>query len=142
MIVLDTNVLSEGLRPHPSPSVLRWMQSEPLTALFTTTITEAELLYEAALLPDGRRRQALEAVIAQLLGTRFAGRILPFDSAAAREFADIAFKRRRDGRPIGEADGRIAAVARSRGATLATRNVSDFTGCGLTVVDPWAEQAS
>lgn len=138
MIVLDTNVLSEGLRPQPSASVLHWMQSEPLTALFTTTITEAELLYGAALLPDGRRRRALEGVIALLLGTRFVGRILPFDSAAAREFADIASKRRLDGRPIGEADGRIAAITRSRGASLATRNVSDFAGCGLTVVDPWA----
>lgn len=137
MIVLDTNVLSEGLRPQPSAKVLHWMQSEPLTALFTTTITEAELLYGAALLPDGRRRQALEAVIAELLGARFAGRILPFDSAAAREFANIASKRRLDGRPIGEADGRIAAIARSRGARLATRNVSDFAECGLTIVDPW-----
>lgn len=137
MIVLDTNVLSEGLRPQPSPTVLRWMQSEPIAALFTTTITEAELLYGAILLPDGRRRQALEAVIAQLLGVQFAGRVLPFDSAAAREFADIAASRRRAGRPIGEADARIAAIARSRGAALATRNVGDFAGCGLTVIDPW-----
>lgn len=138
MIVLDTNVLSEGLRPQPSSKVLRWMQSEPITALFTTTITEAELLYGAALLPDGRRRRALEAVIAQLIGNRFAGRILPFDSAAARDFADIAAARYRAGRPIGEADARIAAIARSRGASLATRNIRDFAGCGLTVIDPWA----
>jgi predicted nucleic acid-binding protein len=114
------------------------MHSEPITALFTTTITEAELLYGAALLPDGRRRRALEQVLMQLLGTRFAGRILPFDSAAAREFADIASQRRLGGRPIAEADARIAAIARSRGASLATRNVTDFTGCGLTVIDPWA----
>jgi toxin FitB len=113
------------------------MRSEPLTALFTTTITEAELLYGAMLLPDGARRRSLEAVIAQLLGTQFVGRILPFDSSAAREFADIASQRRLGGRPIGEADGRIAAIARSRGAALATRNVHDFTGCGLTIVDPW-----
>lgn len=137
MIVLDTNVLSEGLRPRPSASVLQWMQSEPIAALFTTTITEAELFYGAALLPDGRRRRSLEAVIIQLLAMQFAGRILTFDSAAAREFADIAATRRRAGRPIGEADGRIAASARSRGAMLATRNVSDFADCGLTVIDPW-----
>ena len=142
MIVLDTNVLSEGLRPQPSANVLRWMQSEPLTALFTTTITEAELLYGAALLPGGRRRRALEGVLALLLGSQFAGRILSFDSAAASEFADIAAKRRLGGRPIGEADARIAAIARSRGASLATRNVNDFADCGLTVIDPWADQGN
>ena len=137
MIVVDTNVLSEGLRPQPSPKVINWLRSEPISALFTTTITEGEMLYGAALLPDGRRRRALDAVINQLFGNRFAGRILPFDSAAAREFADIAAARHLAGRPIGEADGRIAAITRSRGASLATRNVRDFEGCGLTVIDPF-----
>src|SRR6266702_8755848 len=113
------------------------MQSEPVAALLTTAITEAELFYGAALLPDGGRRQSLEAVITQLLATQFASRILPFDSPAAREFADIAATRRRAGRPIGEADGRIAAIARSRGAAVATRNVGDFVGCGVTLIDPW-----
>lgn len=102
MIVLDTSVLSEGLRARPAPNVLGWVRSEPVAALFTTTITEAELLYGAALLADGRRRRALEAILSQLLGTQFADRILPFDSAAAREFADIAATRRREGRPISE----------------------------------------
>ena len=113
------------------------MESGPVTAFFTTTITEAELLYGAALLPGGSRRRALDAVLSELLGGQFAGRILPFDSVAAREFADIAATRRRAGRPIGEADARIAAIARSRGASLATRNVTDFAGCGLNVIDPW-----
>ncbi len=142
MIVLDTNVLSEGLRPQPSPKVLEWMRLEPISALFTTSITEAELFCGVALLPDGRRRQALEAVIAQLVGTQFADRIIPFDSAAAREFADIAASRRRAGRSIGEADCRIAAIARSRGASLATRNAGDFTDCGLTIIDPWRGSAT
>jgi predicted nucleic acid-binding protein len=137
VIILDTNVLSEASRPDPSMKVLDWMRSEPLAALFTTTITEAELLFGIALLPPGRRRRLLESVVAGILEEDFTGRILPFDSAAAREFALIAAQRRLVGRPIGEADGRIAAIARSRGASLATRNVRDFEGCGLTVIDPW-----
>ena len=137
MIVLDTNVVSEAVRPSPSPKVLAWMRSEPIEALFITTITEAELLYGLALLADGRRRRILEAAIAQILVTQFSGRILPFDSAAAREFADIAVTRRRVGQPIGEADARIAAIARSRGAALAARNIGDFVACGVTLIDPW-----
>jgi toxin FitB len=137
VIVLDTNVLSEASRPKPSTKVLDWMRSEPLTALFTTTITEAELLFGIALLPGGRRRRLLERFVVQTLEEDFSGRILPFDSAAAREFAQIAANRRGTGRPIGEADARIAAIARSRGAALATRNLSDFADCGLTLIDPW-----
>ena len=138
MIVLDTNVISDALRPLPSAKVLAWLRSEPIASVFTTAITEAELLYGVALLPDGGRRRALAAAIMQILATQFSGRILPFDSAAAREFADIAASRRLAGRPIAEADARIAAIARSRGASLATRNVRDFEGCGLTVIDPWS----
>jgi toxin FitB len=130
VIVLDTNVLSEALRPRPSEKVLEWMRSEPIEGLFTTTITEAEVLYGIALPPEGRRRQSLEIVVARILGERFSGRILPFDSAAAREFAEISAGRRRSGRPISEADGRIAAIARSRGARLATRDIRDFAECG------------
>jgi toxin FitB len=118
------------------------MRSEPLTALFTTAITGAELLFGIALLPPSRRRRLLESVVAQIIEDDFAGRILPFDSTAAREFADIAATRRRTGRPISEADGRIAAIARSRGAALATRNVTDFADCGLTIIDPWLREAA
>lgn len=137
MIVLDTNVLSETLRPTPSAGVMAWLRSEPAAALFTTTITEAELLYGVALLPPGRRRQLLTAVVEQIFAEDLAGRILPFDSAAARDYADIAAARRRSGRPISEADAQIAAITRSRGAALATRNVRDFAGCELRVIDPW-----
>jgi predicted nucleic acid-binding protein len=137
MIILDTNVLSEALRPAPSAKVLEWMRAEPSSALFTTAITEAELLYGIALLPGGRRRQSLEAIVDVIFTEDLAGRVLPFDSAAAHEFAGIAADRRRAGRPISEADARIAAIARSRGAALATRNVGDFVGCGLTLIDPW-----
>lgn len=137
MIVLDTNVLSEALRPTPSEKVLSWISSEPVDALFTTTITEAELLYGIALLPEGRRQRTLRAAVLRVLDEALAGRILPFDSGAARAFADIAATRRRAGRPIAEADARIAAIARSRGASVATRNLGDFADCGIDLVDPW-----
>jgi toxin FitB len=138
VIVLDTNVVSEMLRPSPSVKVLEWTLAESPIALFITAITEAELLYGIARLPEGRRRTALEGLVLPVLDEDFAGRILPFDSAAAREFADIAAERRRIGKPISEPDARIAAIARSRGAVLATRNISDFTDCGLTLINPWA----
>lgn len=139
MIVLDTNVLSEAWRPTPSSRVMGWMRSQPATALFTTTITEAELFYGIALLPDGKRRRSLASVVSLVFAEDLAGRVLPFDSAAAREYAEIAATRRRAGRPISEADAQIAAIARSRGAAVATRNVEDFAGCGLVVVSPWQE---
>jgi toxin FitB len=137
MIVLDTNVLSEAWRPAPSPKVMAWMRSQPMSALFTTTITEAELFYGIALLPDSKRRRALEAAVSLIFAEDLAGRVLPFDSAAAREYATIAAARRHAGRPIAEADAQIAAIARSRGAAVATRNGEDFAGCGVTVVSPW-----
>jgi predicted nucleic acid-binding protein len=137
MIVLDTNVLSETLRPLPSFKVLEWIRSKPSTTLFTTTITEAELYYGIALLPQSNRRRELEAVIDAIFAHDLTNRVLPFDSAASREFAVIAVNRRRAGRPMSEPDARIAAIVRSRRAALATRNVADFADCGFEVVDPW-----
>ena len=113
------------------------MRGEPASALFTTAITESELLYGIALLPEGRRRQSLATVVDLMFAEDLAGRVLPFDSAAAREFADIAASRHRAGQPISEADARFAAIARSRGAALATRKVGDFAGCRLELLDPW-----
>ena len=106
-------------------------------ALFTTTITEAEIYYGLAMLPQGKRRRLLESAVGPIFAQDLAGRVLPFDSPAAREFADIAATRRRAGRPISEADARIAAIVRSRGATLATHNADDFSDCELRVIDPW-----
>jgi toxin FitB len=137
MIILDTNVLSESLRPEPADSVKRWLRSQSATNLFTTTICEAELLYGLALLPQGRRRTALAQAIDTILKDDFSGRILPFDSAAARTFAEIRAHRRRSGRPIGEIDAQVAAIARSHGAAVATRDVNDFADCGVKIVSPW-----
>jgi toxin FitB len=137
VIVADTNVVSEAVAVRPSAKVLGWMRGVPRAELYTTAITEAELLFGIALLPPGRRRRSLEALITGVLYEDFAGRILPFDSAAAQEFGEIAAARRRAGRPITDADAWIAAIARSRGASVATRNVADFEGIGVTIIDPW-----
>ena len=137
MILLDTNILSELMRPVPEKGVEQWLADQPDASVFISAITEAELRYGVALLPAGKRRSALTAVIEDMLGEDFTGRILPFDSAAAVAFAEIAATRRQAGRPIAQADAQIAAIARSRGAALATRNVPDFDGCGVDVVNPW-----
>ena len=139
MIVLDTNVLSELMRPAPSEAVERWVAAHPASSLFTTTITQSEILYGVALLPRGRKRSAIEEAVEATFEEDFAGRILPFDTAAARAFAAVAVERRKAGRPIGQLDAQIAAIAQSRSAAVATRNVSDFEGCGLIVHNPWQD---
>jgi toxin FitB len=139
VIILDTNVLSEALRRRPADSVSRWMKAQAPTTLFTTTICEAEILYGLALMPAGRRRTRLEQAVSAIFEEDFAQRILPFDSAAARAFAAIAARRRKLGRPISEPDAQIAAIAHSRGAAVATRDVDDFADCGIRVVSPWEE---
>ena len=137
MILLDTNVLSELMRAVPDASVERWLADQPASSVFISAITEAELRYGIALLPIGKRRSSLTAVMQDMLAEDFNGRILPFDSPAALAFAEIAASRRHVGRPISQADAQIAAIARSRGATLATRNVLDFEECGVEIINPW-----
>lgn len=137
MIVLDTNVLSELLRATPDATVVDWTAKQPLETLFTTTVTQAEMLYGVKLLPTGQRRRQLEDTVTALFDEDFAGRVLSFDGEAAAAYAEIAAQRKRIGRPISQFDAQIAAIARSRNGHLATRNVDDFAGCGLTIVDPW-----
>jgi hypothetical protein len=137
MIVLDTNVLSETLRPRPADSVKQWMAAQAAALLYTTAISQAEILYGVALLPGGRRKLTLQEMAEAIFGQAFLGRVLPFDSAAAISFAQIAAMRRRSGRPISEADAQIAAIAHSRGAAIATRSVGDFENCGIEVISPW-----
>jgi len=137
MFVLDTNVASELMRPEPTAAVAEWVARREAEEMFLTAISEAELLYGVAIMPAGRRRTLLEASMTRWLNLGFAERILPFDSLAARAYAEIASDRRRSGRPINEADCRIAAISRSRGAALVTRNVRDFEGAGIDVINPW-----
>ena len=136
MIVLDTNVLSEEMKPLPEPAVHDWLSRQNPLDLFTTAVTEAEIVYGVTILPDGKRKREFDAAAQRILAL-FAGRILPFDSTAARAFALIVADRRQAGRPIEGFDAQIAAITRSRGMTLATRDVQDFAGTGVQVVDPW-----
>lgn len=137
MIVLDTNVLSEAMKPIPSAQVMHWLASQSELTLFTTTVTQAEILYGVELLTKGKRHAALQSAVDLMFVQDFSGRILPFDSEAARLFPRIVAARRASGRPIAQFDAQIAAIARSRAASLATRNTSDFEDCGLTLLNPW-----
>ena len=139
MIVFDTNVVSELIRPRPAASVVDWFFRQEASRLYLSAITEAELRYGAEILPMGQRRERLLAVIEGMIWDDFAGRVLPFDSGAAQAYATIAAARRAAGRPINHADCQIAAIAHSKGASVATRDVNDFEGCGIEVVNPWAE---
>jgi hypothetical protein len=137
MIVVDTNVLSEIVRQTPSPVVIEWFSAQDPQGLYTTTITQAEILYGIELLPKGRRRTALQSAMARIFDETFAGRVLPFDEGSAYAFAMIAARHRVSGRTIGELDSQIAGIALSRGASLATRNVADFEGSGVELINPW-----
>lgn len=138
MIILDTNVVSELMRPEPAPRVAGWVRSRDRRELHTTTVTLAEVRYGIARLPDGRRRQVLLSAADEIFSA-FADQVLPVDAAAAEQYAAIASSRERGGRPIAGFDALIAAVCRSRGAALATRNVSDFEGTGIDAINPWLQ---
>lgn len=138
MILLDTNVLSELMRPAPAVSLARWVAAKPTASLYTTSISQAEILHGILRLAAGRRRAALEEAAVAMFDEDFAGRVLPFGSEAAPFFAEIVVERRKRGHPISPFDAQIAAIARSTGAALATRNVHDFENCGIQVLDPWS----
>ncbi|MCU0262514.1 MAG: type II toxin-antitoxin system VapC family toxin [Candidatus Nanopelagicales bacterium] len=137
MIILDTNVVSELMRPAGDPRVLSWMRETSDGNLATTSITVAEIEYGLARLPDGTRADALRTA-ASGLWKSFATTILPFDVAAARDYGSLMAARGRAGRPTSALDVQIAAIARVHKAKVATRNVADFRGMGLKLIDPWA----
>lgn len=138
MIILDTNVLSEPLKPRPEPAVIAWLDAQEPQTLFVTSINLAELLAGVALLPAGRRRTALQLALTQRIEPLFVGRVLTFDTPSAQAFARINASARAVGNPIGFADCAIAAIAASHGFMLATRNVHDFVGTKISLIDPWA----
>jgi predicted nucleic acid-binding protein len=140
MIILDTNVVSEIIRPVPSEQVLQWISSQPPLLLYTTSITQAEMLYGMEILTRGKKKKALEAALDGMFAEDFRDRVLGFDSACAKYFAEIAAARKTLGRPISQFDAQIAAIARSRKAILATRNTADFADCGVKLTNPWESE--
>ena len=137
MMVWDTNVVSELMRPEPSVHVVAWTDRQPVGEVFITAITLGELLYGIGRLPKGRRRNELSEVCDDMLTEDFEHRVLDFDGVAAAHYANIVVERERIGRPISMADAQIAAICRSHGATVATRSVDDFADVGVDIVNPW-----
>lgn len=136
MIVVDTNVASELMRPSPDVRVVRWVRATRPGDLWTTAVTVAEILVGITRLPEGRRRDILDGAARDVFAA-FDDRVLSFDAAAAPFHAEVVVARERSGTPIGGFDAQIAAVCRLHGAALATRNTRDFVDTGVEVVDPW-----
>jgi len=137
MIILDTNVISEAMRPSPDERVMRWLRFVPNAELFTTAVTEAEKRYGAQRRHEGRKKRELEELVERIFSVRFARHILPFDSAAAKAFPLILLEMQRHGRAHSVSDAQIAAIAQSNSATVATRNTGDFELIGTSVINPW-----
>ena len=142
MIILDTNVVSEPLKPAPDPAVLAWLDAQTPQTLYMTSITLAELLAGIAALPAGKRHTRLGTALTEKVLPLFECRVLEFDTPAAHAFAGVQAGASAAGNPISFADGAIAAIAAAHGFAVATRNVRDFKGTGVEVIDPWAATAT
>jgi toxin FitB len=138
MIVLDTNVISEFTRPAPHSRVMEWFRAQNPADISTTTINEAEVLAGLALLPDGSRKTTLIRETEIMLSV-FAHRVFPFDRDAAQTYPLVVLQRKASRLSTDTADGQIAAIARARGAAVATRNVADFVHCGIEIINPWTD---
>lgn len=138
MILLDTNVISELMRPKPDAIVVEWLDRQKDVSVWICSITQAEILMGLAMMPEGKRQHGLMHVAAAMFDEDFAKRCLPFDSDAAKHYANIVSERTRKGNPISVEDAQIASIARANGLSIATRNVKDFANIqGLVVLNPW-----
>lgn len=137
MIMLDTNVISESLRPAPESRVLDWINKQAIETLYLSAVTVAELRFGAALLPSGRRKTRLRSSLENKLLPLFSGRVLPFDFAVTEAYAELMSHARMAGQSISTADGYIAATAAANRMIIATRDTSPFTVAGLQVINPW-----
>lgn len=139
MIVLDTNVVSDAMRPEPDATVIAWLNEQAAQTLYLSSVTLAELLFGIRALPAGKRKHMLDRALTELLEL-FKGRVLPFDTDAARRYADLAVTARNGGRGFPTPDGYIAAVAASRGFIVASRDTSPYEAAGVKVINPWKYQ--
>lgn len=137
MILVDTNVISEFMTSPPDDQVRQWLNRQETSSLFLPAIAVAEITFGLGVMPDGRRRNLLGERFEQFLALVFAGRILPFDEAEARIYGELRARRQSAGRPISNFDAQIAAIAKSRGLALATRNIRDFEACDVELINPW-----
>jgi predicted nucleic acid-binding protein len=136
MIVLDTNVVSEAMKPEPHPAVRAWLNAQAAPTLYLSSVTLAEILFGIAALPTGKRKDMLAKALDGLLGL-FRDRVLPFDTDAARRYADLAVTAKTSGRGFPTPDGYIAAIAASRGYMVASRDIAPFEAARLSVINPW-----
>ncbi|MBJ7415898.1 MAG: type II toxin-antitoxin system VapC family toxin [Niveispirillum sp.] len=139
MFVLDTNVISELMRPAGSDRVFNWISRQSPALLFTTSVTQAEIFFGLSIMPDGRRKDLLMKAAQTMFVQDFAERILPFDMASSLVYADIRSRRQQTGAPISVFDAQIAAITKLYSATLVTRNIPDFRDCDITLINPWTD---
>jgi len=137
MILLDTNVVSEAMKPEPAPAVRAWLDDQAAETLYLSSVTVAELMFGIGALPKGRRKDNLNATLDGVLEL-FGDRILPFDTEAARSYAELAVRARAAGKGFPTPEGYIAAIAKSQGFAVASRDASAFNAAGIEVINPWA----
>jgi predicted nucleic acid-binding protein len=137
MIVIDTNVISELMKPSPQLSVVKWLDKQDVMQLFVSTITIAEISYGISVLPDGQRKRSIEDSFNKALNEAFKHRILSFDENAAHSYGKIMGHRKMLGRPMSIPDGQIAAIALTHNFSIATRNVRDFMDCEVGIINPF-----
>jgi predicted nucleic acid-binding protein len=140
MILIDTNVISELWKAEPNPDLLAWIDAQAVETLYLSAVTVAELRFGVAAMPEGKRRSIYQERLEKEVLPAFTGRVLPFDLAASRAYADLMAGARLTGKAIGKADGYIAASASACGLMVATRDISPFEAAGLKWVNPWDAQ--
>jgi len=138
MIVLDTNVISEAMKPMPHPEVRAWLNDQAIETLYLSSVTMAELLFGIEAMPIGKRKDMLTQILEEVVGM-FRDRVLPFDNEAAHYYADLAIKAKSAGLGFPTPDGYIAAIAASRGFIVASRDIGPYSAAGISIINPWQD---